>query len=161
MIAVADAGPVHYLALIGSIDVLQPLYSRVIVPETVSGELQHCSAPEAIRNWIVCPPDWCEIRPDESFELTPEFLDPGERASIALALSLKTDRLLIDDWEGRAEAVRQNLIVIGTLGVLAEAHREGLLDFATALMRLRQTSFYMSEALVERVRRELSTEPLY
>ncbi len=43
-------------------------------------------------------------------------------SAISLALSLHADRLLIDEWEGRAEAERRSLRVTGTLGVLAEAH---------------------------------------
>jgi hypothetical protein len=42
------------------------------------------------------------------------------------------------------------------LGILAEAHQQGLLDFEAALTRLRQTNFYMS-ALVNRVHQRLST----
>ncbi len=65
------------------------------------------------------------------------------------------DRILIDEWEGRVEAERRHLQVAGTLGILAEAHCRRLLDFEAALARLRQTNFYLSAALVERVRRLL------
>jgi predicted nucleic acid-binding protein len=61
-----------------------------------------------------------------------EVPDPGEPAAIAMALSISADRLLIDDWEGRAEAERRYLRVTGTLGVLAEAHQRHLLDFESA-----------------------------
>jgi len=37
-------------------------------------------------------------------------------AAIGLAEILKVDRLLIDDWAGRAEAVRRNLLVVGNIG---------------------------------------------
>jgi predicted nucleic acid-binding protein len=47
--------------------------------------------------------------------------------------------------------------VTGTLGVLAEAHRAGLLNFEAALARLRQTNFYLSAELVDRIRKRLST----
>ena len=50
-----------------------------------------------------------------------------------------------------------HLLVTGTLGVLAEAHRAGLLNFEAALARLRQTNFYLSAELVDRVRKRLST----
>jgi predicted nucleic acid-binding protein len=73
----------------------------------------------------------------------------------ALALSLDAGRILMDDWDGRAEAVRRNLHVTGTLGVLALAHRRGLLDFETALASLAQTNFYLSAELVRLVRRRL------
>ena len=133
MIVVADAGPLCYLVLIGSVDVLQPLYDFVVVPQTVAGELENTAAPDSVRTWIAQPPDWCEVRPDMPSDASLEFLGPGERAAIGLALSLDADRLLIDEWEGRAEAERRHLHVTGTLGVLAEAHR-------TACWTLRQRS---------------------
>jgi predicted nucleic acid-binding protein len=37
MIVVADAGPLHYLVVIGAVDVLGPLYNRVVLPEAVWG----------------------------------------------------------------------------------------------------------------------------
>ena len=156
MIVVADAGPLHYLVLIGAVHVLQPLYNRVLVPQTVATELMETGAPNAVRTWIAQPPDWCEIRPDPPSEPALQFLDPGERAAITLALSLVADRLLIDEWEGRAEAERRYLLVTDTLGILAEAHQRHLLDFEVALARLYQTNFYLSAALIDRIRRELS-----
>jgi predicted nucleic acid-binding protein len=41
MIVVADAGPLHYLILIGAVDVLGPLYNRVVLPEAVAQELRY------------------------------------------------------------------------------------------------------------------------
>ena len=157
MIVVADTGPIHYLVLIGAADVLKPLYSRVLVPRTVAGELQEARTPAAVRAWMAQPPEWCEIRPDPPSEPALQFLDPGERAAITLALSLDAGRLLIDEQAGRAEAERRHLLVTGTLGVLAEAHRAGLLDFEAALARLRHTNFYLSAELVNTIRRRLST----
>jgi predicted nucleic acid-binding protein len=156
MIVVADAGPLHYLVLIEAVHVLQPLYNRVLVPQTVATELMETGAPNAVRTWIAQPPDWCEIRPDPPSEPALQFLDPGERAAITLALSLVADRLLIDEWEGRAEAERRHLLVTSTLGILAEAHQRHLLDFEVVLARLHQTNFYLSAALIDRIRRELS-----
>jgi predicted nucleic acid-binding protein len=103
------------------------------------------------------PPEWCEILPDPPFDPALQFLDAGEHAAITLALSINADRLLIDEQAGRVEAERRHLLVTGTLGVLAEAHRSGLLDFETALAQLRRTNFYVSADLVNRVRRRLST----
>jgi predicted nucleic acid-binding protein len=47
MIVVADAGPLHYLILIGAVDVLGPLYNRVVLPEAVAQELRYQGAPRA------------------------------------------------------------------------------------------------------------------
>jgi len=155
MIVVADAGPVHYLVLIDAVDALQPLYDRILVPQTVAGELGAANAPATVRAWIAQPPAWCEIRPDPPFDPALRFLDAGESAAITLAFSVNADRLLIDEQAGRAEAERRHLLVTGTLGVLAEAHRAGLLDFETALAQLRQTNFYVSADLIAHVRRSV------
>ena len=129
MIVVADAGPLQYLVRIGAIDVLAPLYQRVLVPQSVAGELQQNNTPAAVRAWIAQPPAWREARPDPPVDPTLTFLDPGERAAIPVALAVHADRLLIDDLAGRAEAQRHRLGVTGTLGVLLDAHWGGLLDF--------------------------------
>jgi predicted nucleic acid-binding protein len=54
------------------------------------------------------------------------------------------------------EAERRGLPVTGTLGVLANAHLAGLLDFEQAMVELRQTNFYVSDEVVERVRQDIA-----
>ena len=156
MIVVADATPLQYLVRIEAVHVLQPLYERVLVPQSVAHELQQPQTPAAVRVWIAPPPAWCEICPDPPADPTLDFLDAGERAAIALAESLGADRLLLDEWDARAEAQRRRLPVTGTLGVLAEAHVAGRLDFEKAIIRLRQTNFYVTAAVVERVRQQIA-----
>lgn len=157
MIVTADAGPLHYLVLIEAIDIVPSLYGHVLVPQTVIEELNKAETPNVVRSWATQPPRWCEILPDLPFDPTLASLDPGERAAITLALSVRADRLLIDDWEGRVAAIRRSLFVVGTLGILIESHKQGLLDFETALVRLLQTNFYLSTELINRVRQELFT----
>jgi predicted nucleic acid-binding protein len=156
VIVVADAGPIHYLILIDAVGVLHPLYDRVLIPQTVAEELKNERAPEAVRAWMGRPGKWCQVQLDPPYDAALEILDPGERAAVALALSISADRLLIDDWEGRVEAERRNLKITGTLGVLAEAHQHRLLDFESAVARLSQTSFYLSTDLVNRMRQLLA-----
>jgi hypothetical protein len=79
----------HYLILIEASSVLQPLYGHVLLPESVQLELQNQSAPAVVRQWVFNPPPWCEIRPDPPDDPELMFLDPGERAAIALALSTR------------------------------------------------------------------------
>jgi predicted nucleic acid-binding protein len=149
------ASPLHYLTLIGAVDVSQPLYGRVLVPQTVAGELQNTKTPAAVRAWITQPPPWCEIQVDPPADPALGFLDAGERAAITLALSIGADRLLIDDLAGRVEAERRQLPVTGTLGVLGDAHLASLLDFETALAQLRRTNFYISDVIVNGLRERL------
>jgi predicted nucleic acid-binding protein len=128
----------------------------VLVPEAVAAELRDAKTPATVRAWIAQPPAWFEIRPNPPFDPALRFLDAGERAAIALALSIAADGLLMDDWDGRAEARRRRLLVIGTLGVLAGAHLVGLLDFETVLALLRTTNFYVSDDVTASLRQRLS-----
>jgi predicted nucleic acid-binding protein len=68
-------------------------------------------------------------------------LDPGERAAIVLAASLKVDVILMDDRAGVAAAKAKGFAVVGTLGILDAAARRGKVDLAQALDRLRETTF--------------------
>lgn len=153
MIVVADTGPLNYLVLIDVVNILEPLYKRVLIPSAVADELGADGAPLAVRRWIAQPPDWLEILLDPPADKTLSGLDPGESAAIAMAVSQQADRLLIDDSKGRAEAERRHLKVTGTLGVIAAAHRRGLLDFEAAIASLSSTTLYLSPRLLETVRR--------
>ena len=79
----------------------------------------------------------------------PRRLDAGERAAIALAHALGAELLLIDDRAGVAAAREQAFRVTGTLGVLAEAARQGLLDLPAAFGTLQATNFHYSPALLD------------
>jgi predicted nucleic acid-binding protein len=155
VIVIADTGPLNYLVLIGSVDVLSPRYTRVIVPQAVIDELEDAAAPDAVRAWIAKPLTWLEVRPDPPSDPTLDFLDPGEKAALTLAQSLGANRLLIDEHAGRAEAERRHLRVTGTLGVLVDAHFVGLLDFYEALTRLRSTNFRLHRDVERQVRQRI------
>jgi predicted nucleic acid-binding protein len=83
------------------------LYTRVLAPNTVVEEMRQAGTPASVRSWISQPPDWLDVRPDTPSDATLSFL-------------------------GRAEVVRRDLRVTGTLGVLVLAHQRELLDFETA-----------------------------
>lgn len=48
-IVVADTGPIHYLVLIGHIEILPALFEKVIIPSVVRAELTRAGAPDAYR----------------------------------------------------------------------------------------------------------------
>ena len=108
------------------------------------------ASPQKVRQWLSTRPDWLQIS-DAVFAPDPllEILDRGERDAILLAESIRAERLIMDDSDGRREAEDRHLAVIGTLGVLAEAARRDLLDLSRALADLRQTNFYAAPALIE------------
>lgn len=153
MIVVADSGPLHYLILLGYIDLLRRFYGQVLVPEPVAGELSAAAAPTVVREWMTKPPAWVEVRPvpSDAVSMITDDLDLGERAAIALAETMHADLLLIDEAAGRAEAKRRQLRVTGTLGVLRAGAEQGLVNVPDLLERLKATSFYLDETLLNAV----------
>jgi predicted nucleic acid-binding protein len=148
MLVVADTSPLRYLVVIQAIEILPLLYERVIVPQAVLTELQHPRSPREVRAWLATPPAWVEMRqPQQRTRLA--RLGPGEQDAIQLAEELHADLVLMDDEDGRIEAERRAMAVIGTLGVLERAAERGLLDLPSALTRLRATNFFVDDALIE------------
>ena len=149
-VVVADTGPLQYLLLIGEIEVLPRLYGDVTAPTAAHGELLHSAAPTAVRNWAAAPPARVTLVPAPTSE-DPQLrkLDAGEAAAIALALTLPADLVLMDERAGVTTARAQALNVIGTIGVLDQAARAGLIDIGEAVTRLRATNFRHRPALLD------------
>ena len=153
MIVVADSSPLHYLLLLDHIDLLHRFYRQVAVPDAVARELSSGSAPPVVREWIAQPPSWVDVVPvaPDAIHAVTDDLDAGERAAIALATALGADLLLIDEAAGRSEARRRHLRVTGTLGVLRVGAEQGLVNVPEMIARLRTTSFYVDDALLNAV----------
>ena len=111
MIVVADTSPLHYLVLVGAIDVLPSLFRQVLIPAAVHEELRHPGAPLAVRQWLASRPAWLEVRqagPVSDPGLSE--LDAGEAEAIMLVGQLPgSAMLLMDDARGRREASRRGL----------------------------------------------------
>jgi predicted nucleic acid-binding protein len=131
-----------------AIEMLPLLYERVVVPHAVLAELQHPRSPREVRAWLATPPAWVEIRPPQQRPRLAR-LGPGEPDAIHLAEALHAEVILMDDEDGRIEAERRAMAVIGTLGVLERAAARGLLDLPSALTRLRATNFFVDDALIQ------------
>ena len=78
-------------------------------------------------------------------------LDAGERDAILLAEELQADQFIIDDSRGRREAKRRHLPFTGTLGILQAGSKQGLLDLKSAVGRLQQTSFHISQDILDQL----------
>jgi predicted nucleic acid-binding protein len=150
MIVVADTSPINYLVLIDQIEILERLYGRILIPHAVHEELLSLKAPSPVRAWAKNPPGWLELlSPSANLNPPVSRLDRGETEAIALAEELHADWLLIDEAAGRDEATKRGLQTIGTLGILREGHRAGLLDLRTTLDRLSTTGFRVNQSLIQ------------
>ena len=161
MTAVTDTTPVCYLVLIGEVELLRELFSRVLVPRAVVAELLHEDAPESVRAWAANLPSWISVN-DNPVGPTAgmEKLQVGELNAILLAEAAHADIVLIDEKSARRVANALGLRVTGTLGVLAEAATRGLLDLPAAIDRLCKTNFRYSPSLLKATLERLgSKEP--
>ena len=141
----------HYLVLIGEIGIMAVLTNEVLIPPEVYHELDRPRTPAPVRAWIAAPPSWLRVQPSAPADPDPGLarLDPGERAAIALAISVGADAVLVDDRAGVAAARAHGLQAIGTLGLLQRAARRGLLDLPNALARLVATNFHVRQELLD------------
>jgi predicted nucleic acid-binding protein len=139
---VSDTTPLNYLVLIDAVELLPRLYAQVLIPVAVYEELSHPRTPAAVRLWMSHVPSWLEVvSPSSPSDPALSHLDVGEAQAIALALDRRADLPLIDERDGTATALARGLTVTGTLGVLDQAARLGLVDLPTVFTRLRQTTF--------------------
>ena len=150
MIVVSNTSPLTNLAAIGQFEILRQLYGELHIASAVwdelnsqgkrwpgSLEVEHNSA------WI----QQHRIHNQSLVISLQRDLDRGEAESIALALEIRADLILLDEREGRHAAARLGLRVVGVVGVLLEAKAQGeLAAIRPMLDRLRQKAgFYLSE----------------
>ena len=58
---VADTSPLNYLVLVDQINLLPPLYGRVLIPESVLKELSAIETPQVVRIWARNLSEWIEV----------------------------------------------------------------------------------------------------
>ncbi len=158
MILVSNTGPLIALAKIGKIELLRNLnYEAVCVPPMVHKELwgKTGSEAKAIESAF---DSFIQIRnpkpPKAHAEMAIFKLDDGEKQVISLGLSVDDPHLLIDDKAGRHVAESLGLSVIGSAGLLILAKQYGLIDAVLPLiMEIRQKGYWLSDALIESVRK--------
>lgn len=150
-VVVSDTTPLHYLIVIGRVSILEKLYLEIIVPPAVLKELGHPSAPSEVSAWAKSPPRWVKVQAPDSIPQHFDDLDFGERQALALATEIRADLVLLDDKVARRCAEHESLKVKGTLGVVADAAKAGLLDFRETVELLQRTSMHIDAKLVQRI----------
>jgi predicted nucleic acid-binding protein len=148
-VVVSDTTPLNYLILIGSIEVLPRLFTKVLIPPAVIRELSHPQTPAPVAAWARHLPEWAEIRaPQTDLHIG---LGAGESEAISLAVELGV-AVLMDEHAGRTVAEQRGVLVVGTLAILNIADAKGWIEFEDAVARLRATNFRFSERVLEGVR---------
>ena len=128
MIVVSDTSPLTALLTVGEARLLPELFAEVVIPEAVRDELLRTHA--LLPAWVRVEP----VRNAAEAARLGRLVDTGEAEAIALARELRADRLLIDERRGRKLAAQEGISVIGLLGVILLARRNGLIPSARALL---------------------------
>jgi predicted nucleic acid-binding protein len=149
-VVIADTSPLLYLHRVHLLDLLPRLYGRVLVPPAVAAEIE-----AGLRGGFDIPNlsalAWIEVR--QPLGQIPEHpkLHPGEAAAIALALETGL-RVLIDDQAGRLYLHDRHHPFLGTLGVIIEAKRLGLVErVGPHLDAIVEHGFWLDDAVRRRV----------
>lgn len=152
-VVVSDTSPLNYLIQIKLESLLPELYGRIFVPLEVLREIENLRTPMIVRAWLSRLPEWIVMR-EVIVDSDPVLgeLDPGERHAIQLSEDEHADLLLMDERFGVSVARARGLIVTGTLGVLVQAAKRGLVDFDSALQELQATSFRCTPRLIEEMK---------
>jgi predicted nucleic acid-binding protein len=163
VIVVSDTSPVTNLAAVGPLGLLRELFGQVEIPEAVWRELTAEDTQWQGRDAVAASP-WIVRHRSANVALFTALrrdLDPGESESIALALELSADLILMDERDGRHQAKRLGLNTMGVLGVLLLAKHKGLIKLVRPLLdSLReQAHFWVSQSLYQRVLIEAGEAP--
>lgn len=147
---VSDATTLIVLAKLNRLDLLKTVFSSVLIPSLVYGELQkkddHDS--EVWHDTFFVKNSATETSVYLSLV---SILDPGESEAIALALETGLP-LLIDEKKGRTIAKSVGVSVIGMVGLLLILRQKNILDEGAILSLLDdaiQIGFRVSQSLYE------------
>lgn len=155
LVAVTNTGPIIALCGAGRLQLLDELFERLVVPFAVMLDLLgKPGAPEAAQLVALKAFELRSLNRAPPAETS--SLDEGERAAVALTLELGGDVALLDEVDARRVASSLGLEVKGSLGVLVEAKRRGLLPAVEPAVReMIGNGCWFAPRLVERVLRSV------
>jgi predicted nucleic acid-binding protein len=150
--AVADTGPLIHLAEVGCLTLLS-IFEDLHIPEGVWREAER---PPSIRLELAFAKRHFLSR-DEVARFTAdhelEKLQAGERESLLLCSRLGVPVLLTDDLAVRRVGKALGLTPVGSLGIIARAHRMGRINIETAERHLRElytvSSLFVTQTIVD------------
>ena len=154
--AVSDTGPIIHLNEINLIKVFD-IFSEVAIPEEVEKELKNSKITlfKKIRILKLLP----DFKDKVKILTNQENLDLGEAFAIVLAMQEKADYFLTDDLDARTVAVKYNLQVHGSIGIVLRAFRKKIIDKKTAIEKVNElyakSSLFITKDLIDNVVRAI------
>lgn len=146
---VLDASVAIGLSKVGRFGLLQHIFGKVAVAETVLHEvLAKESSPGAAEVKEATDAGWAEV---VAVETDPRFSNFGAGEAATMTYAHKTGALaLLDDQVARSHASTHQIHVSGTVGVLIAAKREGFVKVIAPLLdELRRRNFHLSDKVIQ------------
>ena len=151
MILIADASALIALAVCNSLHLLDDLFGDVLVPEAVYVEVTANNKPQALilKNYLEGKVRSVSM---QHYVYLDAYADLGETQAMLLFKQLSADYLLIDDKRGRKVATINQIKTVGSLGVLLQAKRSGLIPaIAPLLQQIAESPVFISTKLIRTV----------
>jgi predicted nucleic acid-binding protein len=143
---ISNTSPLQYLFQLGMLHILPALAHQIIIPPAVVDELQagreagvNLPNPTAL--------DWLVMRQPVSASATRLVTDlgPGETEVLMLAIEAADPIVIFDDMLARRMARSLGIRLTGTLGLLLDAKRAGLIPTVSPLLdRLQSLRFRLA-----------------
>ncbi len=154
MIVVSDTSPLLSLTLVGQLDLLRQLYGSIVIPEAVRDELIVGGAAYGDGDEVIDQP-WISVQPVNNpivLKLLQRELDRGEAEALALAIELKADLILLDEFKARRLADDLQLPHTGVIDLLGEAKRLNYLTVIKPTLDklINHAHFHVSQKLYDR-----------
>jgi len=147
-IGVSNSSPLIVLGLIGRLDILTASFETVVAPEEVAHE---------VRNFPHGVVPVLPVKNTGLFRALNLQMDTGEAAAIALAAETESGTVILDDRKGRRAARGLGLSVVGTVGLIVNAKRIGLIPAAKPLFnQLHDVGFFVSDKIIAKALAELN-----
>ena len=149
---IANASPLIALsAVLTDFNVLDRVAARVLIPAEVLEEIRVGRARDNTEH-LVQAAACCEVL--EPFATLPamltDALDRGEAAVIHAAMTFGVNLVAIDELRGRRWAQRLGLELTGSLGLVVQLHREGVVpSLETAFAAMKAKGIRLQDRLLQ------------
>jgi predicted nucleic acid-binding protein len=129
---------------INALSILEKLYQKIYITEEVAQEYG-----KPLENWMTV----IAVKDKNYLRILNTSVDLGEASTIALALQMAEDNVMIlDDLKARKLAKQLQLKFTGLLGILLKAKQQQIIPSVTDIfVQLRKINFRVSEKLEQEV----------
>ena len=151
---VSNSSPLIHLGKIDLLDLLAEQFHEILIPRAVWQEVVEEGRDEPDAKAIAAA-SWIKVQEvifSPLLATLQSILDKGETETIALAIEVKADLILLDESDARRVAELYDLPKTGLIGVLIKAKQQGIIQsLEDCLDRLRSTGFHLSTKVYNEV----------